>query len=465
MDSRARTIVASCLVLVLGAAVRAEAQLDLVSRRRAADAFDSYDLRGGSTFDAIETLDPNVSEVSPILDPDLRLDRARAALDVWLLARIDPRQNALSDRLAASMTLPAAAVPTALREELTELDRGERHAEVAPLLDAISLAQAIDAGGSMAFDASSGVRRDALLVVAVGRALADGDDSELAAMMADPCDASRCPAPFDRWAAPSRVTLRALSDASGAIDRIDRAWRAGDPFARAVWSALTPHRRRLELHVHSPAPQIADRALVSGATPGGAPAHVTLLVAVTGHGEEIVSVPPVRVRHGRIENVPPSRSIEPPLPGPPPPGIDRALVARLRRIEVAPDAVVAVGATPDAPPGRLQRVLASMVQAQRAPSAVVQEARDGSLRTAPIEAIGVGQAGTPGDVVVHLRPGGLRVTEALAGEPPVTPVALGTPTPGRRLVLDATDEVPPSEIVQAAFAAAEHEQRVAIVRE
>ncbi|MDQ3033953.1 MAG: hypothetical protein M3Y87_16170, partial [Myxococcota bacterium] len=238
-EFRGRTVgsaVAACLAMGLVAAGSpASAQPSRETRRRAQAAFDSYELEGTRTLDAIRFLDPRSVDGRRI-SGEPRVARARAAIDLWLIAYLDPRHASLDRRLAHAMTVPARSIAPALRAELDRLDAGDRSATIAELRSALELQQALETGQPISFEGSEGVRRDALLIRAVGRAIEDGEDGELAALIADRCAGDgACESPWSSWAPSSRRVIGALLEASLALERLDRAWQEGDPFARAIW--------------------------------------------------------------------------------------------------------------------------------------------------------------------------------------------------------------------------------------
>ncbi|UJR78903.1 Hypothetical protein I5071_9360 [Sandaracinus amylolyticus] len=482
LRGRAAVIAVATCLAAASSPSRGEAQLERATVLRALDAFDSYDLRGASaTFDAIELLTPTNPDVSGI-GGEPRLARARAATDIWLVSYLDPRQHRLEARLAQAMGVPSFSIEPTLRDELDRLGRGELGEAARDVRQGLALRDAIEAGEPVSFAGTTGVRRDALLVHVVGTAIQDGDDSELVSWFEDPCgEGLPCDPPLSSWAPPSRIIAAALVEASAAYERLDQSWNEGDAFARAVWPALQDDARRLQNHVHHPMPIVAEGTPISHAPyDDGDPARADLIVGVGERGVRVLRIAPVRVRDGRLEPLgesPPSIDVDvPSAADAEPPALD-ALVERLRNVELAPEAVVAVGAADDVPAERLQRVLASMVAAQRAPTTLVRTASDGSLREVPMRVIDDYAAGAPGDVFVELRPTGYAVTGTdrdPAEIPRVAAMSLAPldedalealigSVPGRRVVVRAAGALPARELIDTAFRVAEDGDLVALV--
>ncbi|AKF08474.1 hypothetical protein [Sandaracinus amylolyticus] len=482
LRGRAAVIAVATCLAAASSPSRGEAQVERATVLRALGALDAYDLRGVSaTFDAIELLTPTNPAVSGI-GGEPRLARARAATDIWLVSYLDPSQRRLEQRLARAMGVPSFSIEPTLRDELQQLDRGELRDAARDVRQGLALRDAIEAGEPVSFAGTTGVRRDALLVHVVGTAIQDGDDSELVSWFDDPCgEGAPCDPPYSRWAAPSRVIAAALVEASAAYDRLDQSWQQGDAFARAVWPALQDDARRLSNHVHHPAPILAADAPISHAPyDDGDAARADLVVGVGASGVRLMRVPAVRVREGRLE---PMAEETPPIDVDVPSAADAepaalgTLVERLRRVELAPDAVVAIGAADDVPAERLQRVLASMVAAQRAPTTLVRAASDGSLRAVPTRVIDDYAAGAPGDVLVELRPTGYAVSgrdRDPAEIPRVAAMSLAPldedaldaligSVPGRRVVVRAAGALPARELIDTAFRVAEDGDLVALV--
>lgn len=471
----------------------AGAQLSSGTRERALDAFDSYDLEGPTTTDAIRLLGPLTTEAGRRMGGVPRLARARAAADLWIVAYLDRTHPRLERRVAEALEVPVVAIAPVLRRELERVDEGALADTAEDVREGIALREALTRGAPVAFERRHGLRRDALLVDTVGRALEDGDASELAAYAGDPCAPAGdddpvgerplvepCAAPWSRWAPASRATIWALAEASAAYQRLERAWRAGDPFARAALDALDDDRRRLEQHVERPVPRFEEDALAISRAPSGegAPARADLIVSVLPEHVRVTRVVPVRVREGRVEDVEiggarapatiPLRVPRAPGDAPPP---DDALVARLRTFEVAPDASIAIAAAPGAPSDRLARVLSAMAAAQRAPAIAARRAPDGTLRAVGIQVVDPAAVGALGDVVLRLRP--TSYAAATEGDEPGEPgsgegkpdvarvstgaldddalrAALGR-APGQRVIVMPLGPVPAADVIDTAF--------------
>nr|MDQ3037384.1 hypothetical protein [Myxococcota bacterium] len=242
---------------------------------------------------------------------------------------------------------------------------------------------------------------------------------------------------------------------------------------RAIWETLRADARRLAVHAHVPAPRVSESLpLASASDDGGEAASADLLVVVGPEHVHIARFGAIAVREGRVEaldvedpeghfedlSVPPESSdeVEP---------ID-ALVERLGAIELAPDAVVAVSAAYGTPVSRLQRVLASMVLARRAPQVVVQRASDDTLRAAPIQLVDQRATGAPGDAIIAVLPEGYALSES--GRAIEIPRVAGMSTApldagalagaigssrGRRLIVDARGAVEAFEVIDTVFRA------------
>jgi hypothetical protein len=329
----------------------------------ARDALTTYTVDpGGRTLGALRDLGPMAGRG----DAEARYLRAVAATEIYAAANISS-DDALLDRLATALGVPASDLPAHLDTELAACHGGTfgRGADEArTLLRALTL-RTTDPSALLAM---RGPHRDALFVMTFSASTDRG------ALVADPCTAAhgrRIAEPgICDWDEPSRRLLGAAREALRALARAQRARRDGDPMLvllgtrlEAAGSAVAA----IELHPLMELPETLGVVTLpaSFATRSSA-ANADALIVVSEAEVHLRMLPTVRVGStGELSWVRAATSVEVDLPRefPAVPQPLDALVTALTALGLPADAHVVLAPTTTVPCHVLTRVVLS---AQRA---------------------------------------------------------------------------------------------------
>jgi len=357
---RASFFVFIALPLLLSpAATRAQSVSPTLDSARRSLA--EYDLVGDRTLGVIRSLGQLLEHPPGVREArEAGFLRDMAAADLLVLAPTP----AMRGRVAAALGVPPQQVLAWLRADLRRAAVGPYVAAAQQGLDALTLRDSTTPD----FTASSGPRRDALMLSAVVQALGGPDAVvALATMAADPCADARtvCPPAYAHFTASGRRAVAALRDARASVVRLRQAAESGEPFARAATVALPDIITALDAAVLHPAPRLPeDASLPSVAvTEDAAPFDAVLLVETrlvrlgyAAHAS-VSADGSVTLLPADVPLLPDTRSFA--LPGGFRPVV-RAIPGLVHQLPQAPEGLrIALGVAPDVPAHVMSRVFLS----------------------------------------------------------------------------------------------------------
>lgn len=432
------------------------------------EALARYDLEGDRTLGSLRELGRALTLASSEdARREARFLRAAVATDLLIAVTMDPAHAGLERRVSEALGVAPEGLVEHLRAELGAVRSGVYRRVADDALSTLELRETLAHGEAVSIEWSRhrGPRRDLLLL----RAAAAG---VVPRMAADPCAARGCPAPYAELDPVSRRELAALVEVSSALARVQEAARGGDPLAQSLVAHTRPAAARVAETVVVAAPRVPESLPIQPAAAGGEALRLTLLIAIGPEEVRIARAPTYGAREGRPvaretgDDVLPG-SVSVPLPTELRPVIIPidAVVEALRAFEPAPGAAIAIAASPDVPAHVVARVVASAQRAERAPTAFVRRAPDGTLRGIPIALADSSEVGVAGDLCVRVRLGGYGVARGRGRETTIPRVlgengrrfdvdGLATSVgriPHRRVALDAMATVRAEDFFDVAF--------------
>lgn len=395
-------LLALLTVLVVPPTVRADLGHPAVHRARRALA--RYDLEGDRSTTVIHRLGRLAVRLdAPSDQREARFLRSMAAADLLILAHHTDRP-ALRARVAKAYGAPEGELESQLIRALEALSVGVYRDAARDALAALRVLRALGADRPVDWASVSGPRSDVLYADQVRRTLESGVPAvpRLATMAPDPCangngDAGECSEALRFYDAQGRRAVAALASAQRALSRLSEAARSGDPFPRALGSALRQGREALSSALLAPAPRIPDDVRISAVPAGARPVSADLLVVVEPGRVRYGWVPRVRVGPGgAVERVSPAEE------GAVLPRMDEAAIPRdfrpaVQAIEGLTERFVALGG-----PGEATAALASDPDVHaHVPSRVLRSLREAGIR--PVMLAGRAPDGSVRGVAIRLR--------------------------------------------------------------
>lgn len=397
------------------------ARADADAIRGALQRLVPYDLEGNSTFDALAELSARIqSEKDPRVQRDLSFVHAVAVTDLWILAK-KTRGLKLEARLAKAMGVSQETMPRALMSALdaikdpvlADIVRDSRHALLLTWPEATSKVA----------HAPVGPRTSVLYVDTVLDAF--GPDKNpvptLATMAEDPCpEVKHCRELYRVFNVQGRKAIRAVETAIEVLGTLRDDVMMHDPFVQAIAPRVEANAVLLPGLEFAPSVMLERAEERAHLTDQGTPNAPEMIAFVSAQKLEMAFVPRVRVMaNGQLELVavgepmlPNVREVR--LAGSFPlvvRTIEDLVTAFKQMREQAPEARIAIAASPDIPAHLWARALLSAKAADFSRIALLGVGRDGSLRALDVDVVSAFKAADVGnkDVNVMVRLGGFTV--------------------------------------------------------